>query len=263
MTTAPRPLRLFVGARVSLATVRALDEAVRALRRMPEVDATGPRWVPAASYHVTVTFLGWTRPEVVAAIRDEVAAGLAGVGAFDLECRGLGAFPSADRARVLWAGVDATGGGRLGELAERVEEAAARLGFERERRAYHAHVTLARWKAPANVRRFLDGVAEQVYRSSWVDSLVLFESKMNSSGSEYSEVASWSLDSGSKRPWRHTAAVEPGNPATGDRAVEAATGAPFTHEDELGLPPHQGSRDPGEPRTDSAAQEQDDDGDQY
>ena len=206
MNEAARAMRLFIGARVSLATVRALDDAVQAMRRVE--GAVSPRWVAAATYHVTLKFLGWSRPEAVEALRDRVGAALRGVRAVEIECRGLGAFPSAEKARVMWAGIDPAGGARLGEMVEKIETAVGELGFPREKRAWHGHVTLARVKAPADVRDLLAAVPEQVYRHSWVDSLVLFESQMKKDGSEYTEIASWPLESDSRAARRHTAAVE-------------------------------------------------------
>jgi len=199
-------MRLFIGARVSLATVRALDEAVQAMRRVE--GAVRPRWVAPATYHVTLKFLGWSRPEVVEGLRDRVGAALGGVRAVEIECRGLGGFPSVEKARVVWAGIDPAGAGRLGEMVERIERATGELGFAREKRAWHGHVTLGRLKTPADVRGLLSAVSEQTYRHSWVDSLVLFESQMKKDGSEYTEIASWPLESDSRSSRRHTAAVE-------------------------------------------------------
>jgi 2'-5' RNA ligase len=199
-------MRLFIGARLSLATVRALDDAVAVMRRAEA--GVRPRWVAPANYHVTLKFLGWSRPEVVEALRDRVAAALAGARAVEVECRGLGAFPSLEKARVLWAGLDGAGAARLGEMVEKIERAVSELGFQREKRAWHAHVTLARLKAPADVRGLVAAVSEQTYRHSWVDAVVLFESQMKKDGSEYTEIASWSLESDSRAARRHTAAVE-------------------------------------------------------
>ena len=64
--------RLFIGAKVSLATVNALGEAVTELEKHAAEANLKVRWVAPASYHVTLKFIGWTRPEVIDAIRDQV-----------------------------------------------------------------------------------------------------------------------------------------------------------------------------------------------
>ena len=207
-----KAVRLFIGVRVSLATVRALEEAVQGMRAA--AGGLAVRWVAPASYHVTIKFLGWCRPEVVEALRDRVGRELRGAKAVEIETRGLGAFPAADRARVLWAGTDTA---RLRDLVERVERATGELGFAREKRAFHAHVTLARLKAPADVRRVIGSAPEQTYRQSWIDTVVLFESRTKPTGSEYFEIASWPLEVDSKAVRRHTRTVERGDTEdTGD-----------------------------------------------
>ena len=109
---------------------------------------------------------------------------------------------------MVWAGLDAAGAARLGEMVERIERATGEIGFAREKRAWHAHVTLGRVREPGDVRGLLAAVSEQTYRYSWVDRVVLFESQMKKDGSEYTEIASWPLESDSGASRRHTAAVE-------------------------------------------------------
>jgi len=268
----PRALRLFVGVRISLATVRALDEAVQVMRRGRQ----GLQWIAPASYHITLKFLGWTRPEVAFAVRDRMAAAIARQRTFELDTVGLGAFPSPERARVLWAGVDPQGGARLGELAGHIERAAEKLGFAREQRPFHAHVTLARLKERGDVRTVISACPEQAFRTSWIDSVVLFESHMKSKGSEYEEKARWPLEADSKASRRHTGPVETeaeladeipldeGSdedllPETAPEGV--STVAPRAADPHAG-DPHAGDPHAGDPHA-GDDEEQHDDGDQY
>jgi 2'-5' RNA ligase len=204
--------------------VNALDEAVHEMRRASP-DERRLRWVAPASYHVTLKFLGWTRPEVGFALRDAIGAALAGQRAFEMETRGLGAFPGPERARVLWAGVDPGGAARLSALAERVERAAEALGFAREQRPYHPHVTLARLAGPTDIRGVVSRYTEQLFRSSWVDGVVLFETKTRSGGSEYHEKARWPLETDSKPSRRHTGPVDHEDPVD-DPVLDELPGNP-------------------------------------
>ncbi len=259
----PRALRLFVGVRVSLATVRALDEAVQVMRRGRQ----GLQWIAPASYHITIKFLGWTRPEVAFALRDRMAAAVAGQRAFELDTLGLGAFPSPDRARVLWAGVDPRGAARLAELAGIIERAAEQLGFAREQRPFHPHVTLARLKERGDVRQVISACPEQVFRSSWVDSVILFESHMKSKGSEYEEKARWPLEADSKASRRHTGPVEteaeladeiPGDIASDEDLLPEAAPEGLSP-----VAPHPAGPHAGDPHAGDDEEEQQDDGDQF
>lgn len=194
MTDEGKPMRLFFGVRVSLATVRALEDQVAELRAHPAADGAAARWVAPATYHVTLKYLGWTRPEVVAALRDRVPVAMKGLRRFTVQCEGLGCFPKPDKARVLWAGVDPEGGRRLTELATRLEQLSTDLGFASETRGFHPHVTLARLRRPGPVADLLAAASEQVYRDSRIDQLILFESQTKPDGSEYRPVATWPLE---------------------------------------------------------------------
>ena len=63
---------------------------------------------------------------------------------------------------MLWAGVE-DASGELARLADATAAAMAELGFARDRRPYHPHVTLGRLREPAAVGELLLPLAEQVF----------------------------------------------------------------------------------------------------
>src|SRR2546427_12036948 len=101
----------------------------------------------SANLHVTVKFLGQVDEARVPALADALRARVAGHRVFDAAVRGLGAFPSPTRPRVLWAGLE-DDAGALAALAETIDACCAGLGFPRETRAFAAHVTLGRLREP-------------------------------------------------------------------------------------------------------------------
>lgn len=190
--TGDKGARLFIGAAISAECAEKLRETSEALAARAGDAGLKMRWVAPANYHVTVKFLGWTRPEAVYAIRDAVAEAIAGVGRFEFEVKGLGAFPDAGKARVLWAGLDDQT--QLASLAAAVERAVVPLGFAAEKRDFHAHVTLARLKKVADVSDLV-GESEQSYSTTRCKTLNLYESVTKSTGSEYSVRWQWPLGS--------------------------------------------------------------------
>lgn len=134
------PLRLFVGLRVSPAARAPLAHLMRRLAR--EDDAL--RMPAEEDLHLTLQFLGAVpraRVPALAAALAEVARRHAPL---PVRYRSLGAFPAADRPRVLWAGVEPAPPDALERLARDVGAALRPLGFPPEARPFHAHVTLAR-----------------------------------------------------------------------------------------------------------------------
>lgn len=102
----------------------------------------GVRWVRPEMLHVTLAFLGErsdTEAREASRVVDDLARGRAPL---RVTLRGLGAFPSVDRPRVVWLGLDDPTSVR--QLHRAFERERARLGVPAEGRAYHPHVTLGR-----------------------------------------------------------------------------------------------------------------------
>lgn len=163
--------RAFVAVRPPDAVLDAVDAL--------HVDTGRP--TTRAQWHITLQFLG------NGADIDAVHGALAGfdVPAATAQLGGLGAFPSARRARVVWLGL-AQGEELFAALAASVGARLSPLGHELESRPYHAHLTLARLKTPADVRAALDAAAAPTVGDAWlVDELIVYESKLRRTGAEY------------------------------------------------------------------------------
>lgn len=148
-------------------------------------------WVSPDNYHLTLKFIGDVDDERAGEIGAALAVAVNGIQAFDIALRGLGAFPTPARPRVIWAGV--TGGGPpLADLARAVETAMASLGFPPEPRIFSAHVTLGRVREPrrnSDLAEALDRAASADLGVSSVDRVVLMRSQLSRRGARYSELA--------------------------------------------------------------------------
>jgi 2'-5' RNA ligase len=194
---------------VSTQTANALAACAEMLQRRSRDAGVDLKWVAPTNYHVTLKFLGWTRDEAVPAVADAVEAALAGVVGFRFRTARLGAFPSLDQASVVWAGID--DGAALTDIANRIDAACERLGFAREQRAFHAHVTLARLRETRAVKDLVLPLSEQMFSDSRVDGVTLFESETKSSGSMYREIHRIGFKSAENAPKRQTGALELGD----------------------------------------------------
>jgi 2'-5' RNA ligase len=156
-------------------------DAVEAEVQRVEPLVAGVRWTTRAQRHLTLQFLG-NRADIDAVTN---ALGALAVRAGDVRVGGGGAFPSPRRARVLWLGV-AEGTELLTQLAAAVGALLTPLGHEPEARAYHPHLTLARWKAPADARPVVDALGAEPVGPAWrVDEIVVYESKLHPKGAQY------------------------------------------------------------------------------
>ncbi|HEY7659695.1 MAG TPA: RNA 2',3'-cyclic phosphodiesterase [Actinomycetota bacterium] len=180
-----KPLRLFVAAEVPEDVRARVEVAVAPLRgRFPRA-----RWVPSANQHVTMKFLGSTWPRLVEWVAARVGEVTAAGAPFEARVSGIGAFPNARRARVLWAGLDDPMD-RLAALATGLEEALGRE-FAPEKRAFTPHLTVARFDPPVGLED-LDDI-DVVSESFQVDRLVLFRSHLRRPAPVYEVLAAFPL----------------------------------------------------------------------
>lgn len=154
-------------------------------------------WVAAENLHLTLKFLGNVLVDALPDVSAAIASGTAGTAPFVLEVTGLGAFPTATRPRVLWAGV-ANGAEVTAALAARIDAALESLGFPGERRAFSAHVTLGRVRVPRRdpqLARAIEAGAEREFGVVRVDAVRLMRSELSPGGARYSEIAAIPLAS--------------------------------------------------------------------
>lgn len=195
---AARPgLRLFCAVELPQG-VRA--EAARYISRLreaqPEVRAS---WDREEKLHLTLKFFGDTAEDRVARLMEALSRAASHVNPFELLIRGTGAFPPAGLARVLWLGVDDSTG-RLIELHQRIEEECAPLGFARERKRFHPHLTIARLRSQEGARKIAGLHKSMEFESDafTVAEIVLIKSDLAPQGSRYTKLSRHKLDSSSE-----------------------------------------------------------------
>ncbi len=156
----------------------------------------GLKAVSPDNLHVTLKFLGDVALQRTAEVSRTLVEAAAGEPAFSAELRGLGAFPSAGRPSVVWAGL--MGADALVRLAERLEASLELQGFARESRAFHPHLTLARVKGrpPAGLRTLLERHAATSFGTVGIASVELYQSELRREGAKYTLLASVRLESG-------------------------------------------------------------------
>jgi RNA 2',3'-cyclic 3'-phosphodiesterase len=161
----------------------ALIDAARAL----PTDAfrlTAPERV-----HLTLKFLGEVPPgDLPRLIPVLERIGRDGT-TFDASTSGLGVFPSARRARILWAGIG-EGSEELVSLARTVERLLEPEGFVPEDKPFVPHLTLGRARRPVPFDPSATVLPELRFP---VHEVALVESRHEPSGLTYSPLAEYRL----------------------------------------------------------------------
>jgi 2'-5' RNA ligase len=153
-------------------------------------DSPDFRWQNDEQLHLTLRFIGAVdRP-----LGEDLAAALGRIRAprLSIRIKGVGRF-EARSAGALWAGVEPKE--PLAALAAKVERVCVGVGLEPERRTFHPHITLARWKGRRGheLMRFLERQRTLASEPFELDAFTLFESHLGRSGAHYEEVESYPL----------------------------------------------------------------------
>ncbi len=138
----PERIRAFIAAPIPDAVRESL--AAEQERMRPRIP--GASWVRPAGIHLTLHFLGDISPGLAESLGRELALELAPLPAFELATGDPGVFPNPRRPRVLWIGLEDSPA--LRELHGACARVLRRRKLRIERRRYHPHLTLARFRRP-------------------------------------------------------------------------------------------------------------------
>jgi RNA 2',3'-cyclic 3'-phosphodiesterase len=149
------------------------------------------RWVAPESIHITLKFVGQVPEKRIEDI-DTALRGLTWK-AFTVTVRGVGFFPGTRSPRVFWAGMEAP---TMKGLAEHLDTRMERLGFDKEKRAFRPHITLARAKESRIDSSLVLGATqyeEHNFGSFTADRVFLFQSTLKPSGAVYEKLKEYLL----------------------------------------------------------------------
>ena len=187
-------IRCFVAVEISQETRQAVAVVLEELGPL----GRDVRWVKPENLHLTLKFLGNVEEERISPVLRALEGAARETPAFYLGFRGLGAFPSLRRPRVLWIGVD-QGSEGLTHLAQRVDSAMGTLGITREDRPFSPHLTLGRRQsglASPEIERALRERGDLRFPAVMVESVTLFRSILGPGGPEYRRLGQAALAPG-------------------------------------------------------------------
>jgi 2'-5' RNA ligase len=134
-----KPIRTFVALRASQ---RVTSNAVRVIDRLAATQAEY-RWVEEENLHVTLNFVGDVVDVEVPELCKIIKNAVQDFEPFSLSLQGVNAFPSTDRPRILWIGVD-EGTEELKKIYSVLADVLHHWGVNKERKEYIPHMTLGR-----------------------------------------------------------------------------------------------------------------------
>ena len=179
-------MRIFIALDIPVEIRARLSEYMERERAL----APEARWARVEGLHVTLKFIGHVDDAVV----EQIKAALASIKAapFEVKFTDVGFFPNPNAARVFWAGVD--GGDHLPRLASTIDAALEKLGFPRETKPYHPHLTLARTSSrPLRELKPLLTDPPPQFGTMTAREFFLYQSQPQKGGSKYTKLERFGL----------------------------------------------------------------------
>ena len=182
-------MRIFVAVELPDGIREGISELQTALAREGVRDV---RWVQPMGIHLTLRFCGEISPETLALLSQELS-GAAPVRPFHLRLKGLGVFPPRGKPRVLY--LELQDSESLSRLAAWVEGGVVRAGLPPERRSFHPHLTLGRFKQRSTPPRrdSLKAPTGRLQDGFEVDRIAVLRSTLAPAGARYEILATFPL----------------------------------------------------------------------
>ena len=152
------------------------------------------RWVKRDELHITAAFFGETDPYLVPAIADLLQDVACVSKCQTLHITGLGAFPSTNRASVLWAGIEHRP--ELFTIVKTIRNTLSGLEppISFDSKPFKPHITLARFKVQKNIDAVFQKQFEPILLS--ITTLTLYETVwIHGGGHRYEKRAQIALPS--------------------------------------------------------------------
>ncbi|MEO6588563.1 MAG: RNA 2',3'-cyclic phosphodiesterase [Pyrinomonadaceae bacterium] len=186
--------RIFIAVDISEPVRRKIADYILELKK--EFSQLKAGWLSCEKLHLTLKFLGETEEtqlEQLITICEKIADRMLN---FRLQISNTGVFHSGRNAGVLWLGVE----GDIEELQKInsiLEDGCEKIGFEKEKRIYQPHLTIARIRQSQNSRRIVEFHLGNKFEpvECEVFELAIYESKLQPTGSIYQKIKSFSFQS--------------------------------------------------------------------
>ncbi len=191
-----RMMRAFIAVKIPEEIKQNLLEEIDRLRAL--IHCGSVRWVRPEGIHLTLKFLGEISNGTLGEVRQTLEREVEKHPYSLLRVGGFGCFPNRRRPRVLWIGISEDNGA-LAQVQTSINEELVPLGFEKEGRPFHPHLTLGRVKrnvSKSELTQLQDAVNEfdvgQVGQFE-VREIHLIESILKPTGAEYSTLGEYTL----------------------------------------------------------------------
>lgn len=182
-------VRVFLG----IPLPRQLQGSINVIQRQLQTEIPAARWVDPKNLHLTLHFFGEIEQETLEKIRVSVLSVIGCNRPFQVEVKRLGAFPNQRRPRIIWLDLEPID--QLKQLHQDCSNLLHQAGVVTESRPYSPHLTIGRLRQPQpDLTDLFHSVGRRRIGTLPVDKLILYESRLLSSGAEHIPLFAVNLD---------------------------------------------------------------------
>jgi len=162
------------------------DNIINSIKKFQTEININAKPVEPKNFHFTLQFLG----EISEEISQKIIQALHKIefSSFNVNLKGVGAFPKSKYPRVIWVGTDDDGGNMLIQLSKKVEKVLEPLGFFSDK-SFKPHITIFRIKKKiGDITKELDSHKMIDFGMQEVTNIKLKKSELSSGGPIYSDL---------------------------------------------------------------------------
>jgi len=146
-------MRLFIAIGIPKQIKEALQKCSNELQQViKQNDLAKCNFVDVNNMHLTLKFLGEVNEQKLNDIKDALYE--IDFESFNAQLSNVGIFPNENHVRVVWVGIK--DGKHILKLQKDIEEKMDAIGFEKDNKEFHPHLTLARVKFVKDKSRFTE-----------------------------------------------------------------------------------------------------------
>ena len=160
------------------------QESIRVIQTELQASIAEARWTRPENLHLTLHFFAKIEQETLEKLKVSVLSVMGCQRSFQVEVKGLGAFPNPHRPRVIWLGLEPRG--LLEQLHRATGQCLRQAGFTTDSRPYSPHLTIGRLRGGKLdlTKRFIS-MQQKTIEPLNVDRLILYESRLRPEGAQH------------------------------------------------------------------------------
>lgn len=163
-----------------------ISEEIKKMQNELKESGANLKIVKPENMHLTLKFLGNTKTSQINQITKILTEISEEKKPYQIKLKSIGVFPNKNYMKIIWVGVDDNG--ETKEIADEIDEKLSKIGFKKEKREFHPHLTLARVKSAKNKQKLIDIIDKyenHVFQESTAESIDLKQSELTSKGPIY------------------------------------------------------------------------------